>query len=223
MANTLDEMNVPTFENGRDVQVIPKQIPVTISNGWRNFFNIGMWFLPPIIGGVVVVFKKAQAKSFFERLQQRVQQAASTVDNYLEQRVMELKNVAPLVEKAVNLDKETFAKIAEYRGGGKATDVERNEFNNEVEILNRNFMAAIENYPDLKAHHAIEDAIQKNSYLQREITAAREHYNDVVTQWNMAVNTLYIKQLVAAEQGYTTRIPFATTADIKAAAREVFF
>lgn len=223
MANTLDEMNAPELEEGRDVRVIAKQLPITINKHWKNFFNIGMWFLPPIVGGIIVSVKKMKAKSYFERLQQRIQQAASTVDNYLEQRVVELKNVAPLVEKAIDLDKEAFAKIAQYRGGSKASDIERNEFNNAVESINHTFMAAVESYPDLKAHRTIEDAMQKNSYLQREITAAREHYNDVVAQWNREVNTLYIKQLVASEEGYTTRIPFVTSATIREEARATFF
>lgn len=223
MANTLDEMNAPELAEGRDVKVIAKQIPVEMSKGWRNFLNIGMWFLPPVIGGIVVIFKKAQAKTYFERLQQRIQQAASQVDNYLEQRVVILKNCAKILDKAIALDKETFTQVAGYRGGSKTDDTARSEFNDKVEQINRNIVLAVENYPDLKAHQELEDAMQQNSYLQREITAAREQYNDVIAQWNREINTLYIKQLVAAEQGYTTRIPFATSADIKEQARENFF
>jgi len=223
MANELDEMNAPQLEEGNDVKVIAKQIPVEMSSGWKAFLNVGMWFLPPIIGGIVVLVKKAQAKSYFQRLQQRIQQAASQVDNYLEQRVVILKSVAGLLDKAINLDKETFTQIAQYRGGNKTNDTERSEFNDQVELINRNIQIAVENYPDLKAHQEIEDAMQQNKYLQQEITAAREHYNDVVAQWNREINTLYIKQLVAAEQGYTTRIPFATSMDIKEQARKAFF
>lgn len=226
MANSLDEMNAPELEEGRDVKVIAKQVPVTISKGWKNFFNIGIWFCPPVIGlisGLVVVVKKQKAKSYFERLQQRIQQAASQVDNYLEQRVMILKNCAKLLDKAISLDKETFTQIAAYRGNGKTTDEARSEYNDKVEQMNKSIQIAFENYPDLKAHQELEDAMQQNSYLQREITAAREYYNDVVAQWNMAVNTLYIQQLVAAEQGLTTRIPFATSQEIKNQARGDFF
>lgn len=223
MANPLDEMTGSVLDAGRDVNVIATQLPVEIGKGWKIFFNVGMWFLPPIIGGIVIICKKAQAKAHFQRLQQRIQQAASKVDNYLEQRVMILKNCAKLLDKAIDLDKETMTKIAEYRGGSGKSDIERSEFHDKVEIVNRSINVALENYPDLKAHREIEDAMQQNSYLQREITAAREHYNDVVAQWNKEVNTLYIKQLVAAEQGYTTRVPFATTAEIKAEARDTFF
>lgn len=223
MANSLDEMNAPELKEGRDIKVIAKQLPVEMSKGWRIFLNIGMWFLPPVIGGVVVIFKKAQAKSYFERLQQRIQQAASQVDNYLEQRVVILTNCAKILDKAIEFDKDTFTKIAQYRGGNKTDDMTRSEFNDQVEQVNRNILVAVENYPNLKAHQELEDAMQQNAYLQKEITAAREQYNDVVAQWNREVNTLYIKQLVAAEQGYTTRIPFAVSTEIKEQARKNFF
>lgn len=223
MANSLDEMNAQQIAEGNDVKVIAKQLPVEMSKGWRNFLNIGMWFLPPIIGGVVVIFKKAKAKAYFERLQQRIQQAASQVDNYLEQRVVILKNCAKILDKAIDLDKEVFTKVAQYRGGTKTDDTTRSEFNDQVEQINRNVQIAVENYPDIKAHQELEDAMQQNSYLQREITAAREQYNDVISQWNRAVNTLYIKQLVATEEGYTTRIPFTTSFEIREAARKEFF
>ena len=75
----------------------------------------------------------------------------------------------------------------------------------------------------LKAHAAIADAIQQNSYLQKEITAARQLYNDSVMQWNADLFDWPTKQIVAARAGYTTRIPFTASAEVKAQARETFF
>ena len=80
-----------------------------------------------------------------------------------------------------------------------------------------------ENYPDLEAHDQIADAMQQNMYLQREITAARELYNDTVNAWNRDVFAWPTKMIVAARNGYTTRIPFIASAEIKAKAKDVFF
>ena len=82
---------------------------------------------------------------------------------------------------------------------------------------------AFESYPDLKAHAAIADAMQQNSYLQREITAAREVYNDTVSRWNQDVFAWPSKMIVAAKMGYTTRIPFTASKEIKQQARSKFF
>ena len=80
-----------------------------------------------------------------------------------------------------------------------------------------------EAYPDLKAHNEIADCMQQNSYLQKEITAAREKYNDSVAQWNADIFSWPTKMIVAARAGYTTRIPFTASAETKARARETFF
>ena len=65
--------------------------------------------------------------------------------------------------------------------------------------------------------------MRDNDYLQREITAAREVYNDTVRQWNQLIFVWPSYKIVAARKGYTTRIPFSTTDEIRKAAREVLF
>ena len=65
--------------------------------------------------------------------------------------------------------------------------------------------------------------MQQNHYLQREITAARTVYNSRVTQWNTDIYSWPTKMIVAARQGYTTRIPFTISAEKKEMARSTFF
>lgn len=224
MANELDEMTAVDMPEGRDVKVIAKQLPVKVGGG-SKFFDIIWWFLPiPIIGGIIWTIKKVKAKNYFQQLQQKLQHDASQIDNYLEQRVQVLQNCAALLDKAIDLDKDTFTKIAEYRAGTKPSDDEkRMEYAAEVEKLNKSVNIAFENYPDLKSHQAIADAMQKNMYLQREITAAREVYNDTVNVWNRDIYVWPTKQIVAAKEGYTTRIPYIADDETREAARKVFF
>ena len=219
MANELDEVTAVPREEGRDINVIDKQIPITVGGGTK-FFNIIIWLLPPIIGGIIWTVAKIKAGKYLSQLQQKIQHDASQIDNYLEQRVMILQNTAKILDKAIDLDKDTFVKIAEMRAGGSGN---LSETASAIENVNAKINIAMENYPDLKAHAEIADAMQQNSYLQREITAAREVYNDTVNQWNKAVYEWPAKQYVAAKRGYTTRIPFTTTKEIKEKARGVFF
>ena len=218
MANELDELTGPTLAEGKDVNVIAKQIPVTVGTG-SKVFEVVIWILPlPIFGGLIWLYKKRKAADYLQKLQQKIQHDASQIDNYLEQRVMILQNVAKLLDKSINLDKETFVEVAKARGNNNL-----NEQGAAVENINRAINVAIEAYPDLKAHNEIADAMQQNSYLQREITAAREAYNDTVATWNREIQEWPTKRIVAAKNGYTTRIPFTASAEIKAAARGVFF
>ena len=220
MANELDEMTGPVNAAGRDVNVIEKQIPVTVGFG-STLFEILLWVCL-IIPGLVFLFMKISAKNYFQQLQQKLQADASTIDNYLEQRVMILQNVAGLVSKAVELDKDVMKSVAAFRGGVNP-GMDRNQVQAQLDGAFGRLFPQVEAYPELKAHAAIADAMQQNSYLQKEITAARSLYNDTVSQWNRDVFSWPTKQIVAARAGYTTRIPFSASAETKARAREVFF
>ena len=220
MANQLDELNPELRDEGLDVNVIAKKIPVKVGVG-SLIFEIMLWVLG-IIPGVVFTFMKIKAKNYFQQLQQKIQADASTIDNYLEQRVQILKNLAKLVEKAIDLDKDVMKAVAAFRGG-RLTDGERNAVTNQIDGCFGRLFPQVEAYPDLKAHAAIAEAILQNSYLQKEITAARQLYNDSVMQWNADIFDWPTKQIVAARAGYTTRIPFTASAEIKSQARGTFF
>lgn len=224
MANELNELDPVTMPEGNDTHVIAKQLEVKVGVG-SKIFDVMWWLLPPVIGGIVWSVMKVKAKNYFQQLQQKLQHDASQIDNYLEQRVQILKNCARLVDKAIELDKDTFTKIAELRSGksGAGDDAARNEVATQLETISRKVNIAFENYPELRAHQELADAMQQNSYLQREITAAREVYNDTVNTWNREIFHWPTRQIVAAKQGYTTRIPFIADAETRAAARETFF
>ena len=219
MANELDEIRDEVNPAGRDVGVIEKQLPIKVGVG-SKVFEIILWVLG-IIPGIIFTSVKINAGKYLSQLQQKLQHDASTIDNYLEQRVVILENLAVLLDKAIDLDKDVMTKIAMYRGG--KSDEARNEVGQSIENISRNINIAFENYPDLKAHKEIADAIQQNSYLQREITAARELYNDTVNLWNASVYEWPAKQIVAAKRGYTTRIPYSVSSEVKQRAREVLF
>jgi len=217
MANGLDEMNDPIAE--RDVNVINKKIAVEKSTS-AIILEVVLWCLL-IVPGVIFFVKKIKAANYFKQLEQKLQHDASQIDNYLEQRVVVLKNAAKLVDKAIDLDKDTFESIAKYRSG--ASDEERNTVSEKIDNIGKAINVAFEQYPDLKAHNEIADAMQQNSYLQREITAAREVYNDTINTWNREIFVWPVNQMVAAKNGYTTRIPFAASKEIKEQAKDVFF
>ena len=216
MANELDELTGPINEKGQDINVIHKQIPVKV--GWGSTFFQVLLFILGIIPGIIFLCLKIKAGNYLSKLQQKIQHDASQLDNYLEQRVVILSNAAALVNKATKLDEDTFHAIAQARAGGSL-----NERAAALENVNSKINLAMEAYPELKAHQEIAMAMQQNSYLQKEITAAREVYNDTVLEWNGLMFKWPTYMIVAAKRGYTTRIPFATSQEIKQQARAVMF
>jgi LemA protein len=208
MANELDELTGPVNGAGRDINVIEKQLPTRV--GWGStLFEIILWCLF-IVPGLIFLFMKIGAKNYFQQLQQKIQADASTIDNYLEQRVQILKNLAKLVEKAIDIDKDIMKAVAAFRGG-RLPDSERNTVANQIDGCFGRLFPQVEAYPDLKAHAAIAEAVQQNSYLQKEITAARQLYNDSVMQWNADIFAWPTKQIVAAapatRRAFRSRLP----------------
>ena len=222
MPNELDETDVSTINTqGRDVHVIDKKVAVTL-DGTDKFMYVFAWVMF-IIPGLIFTVNTSKAKNYFQQLQQKIQHAASTIDNYQLQRVTILQNTAKLIEKAANLDKETFTDIAKLRANAVEDDNARIALAQQLQTAQKSINVAFENYPDLKAHKAIADAMQQNAYLQQEITAAREIYNDAVLRWNTEIFQVWAKKRAAAQSGYTTRIPFILAEDIKAQSQGVFF
>ena len=247
MANELDEITGPTNSEGRDINVIDKQLKVEVGAGTK-FFEIALWIFGPIVAfgigfastqkvgtgaiailagflpGLIFQWMKTQALAYFRKLQQKIQADASQIDNYLEQRVVILQNLAKLLDKSIELDKDVMKSVAAYRGGiNPNSDAERNRVAGQIDGMFSRIIPAIENYPNLKSQDNIADAIRQNSYLQKEITAARTLYNDTLTRWNQDIFAWPTKIIVAAKQGYTTRIPFTTSQEFKQAARGTFF
>ncbi|MBU6213921.1 MAG: LemA family protein [Actinomycetales bacterium] len=247
MPNDLDEKTGPVNPEGQDINVIDKQLSVTIGWGTR-FFEVSLWILGILLGagigllaghkpvfgatgavagllpGVIFQFMKTNAGAYLKQLQQQIQAAASQVDNYLEQRVVILQNLAALVSKSVNLDQEVMMGVAALRSGvNPDADQARNDRSASVDSMFGRINVAFEAYPELRAQENIAEAMRQNSYLQKEITAARNLYNDTVATWNRDIFSWPTKQIVATKAGYTTRIPFSASQETKAAARSTFF
>lgn len=249
MANLLDETTGPVNQNGREIHVINRQLPVTTGFG-SVLFEIALWALIPVcvlgyvllckdtianpvqvavigclagmLPGVIFIFMKIKAHNYFQQLEQRIQAEASNIDNFLEQRVQILQNVVGIVDRAIDLDKDVMKAVAALRGGS-VNGENREEVNAQVNMAFGRLFPQVEAYPELRAHEAIADAMQQNSYLQREITAARTVYNNRVTQWNTDIFAWPTKMIVAAKQGYTTRIPFSISEEVRQTAQSKFF
>lgn len=239
MANQLDEMNAEIMEEGREVHVIAKVIPVKAGGTEKMIpyviMVIGMIvilagflnenYIMAGVGVLVAVFpwwRLQQISSEFNMMEQRIQTAASEIDNFMEQRVRILMNVSKLVEKSIDVDKNVFSDIAKYRSGNFSEE-SRNEANAQINRASHAINVALENYPELQSQATIRDAMQQNSYLQREITAARSFYNDAVNTWNREIFSFPFKKIVAAKEGRTTRIPFIADKEVKEKAKGVFF
>jgi LemA protein len=221
MANELDEATGPVDPEGREVNVINKQLQPEVDKGTKIFIVV-LWIF--VLPGLIFWIMKRNATAYLQGLQQRVQSHASQIDTFMEQRVMILQNLAKLLDKSIDLDKDVMKSVAQYRSGGKGvTDTARNETAGQIESMFSRINVAFEAYPELKAQENIAEAMRQNSNLQKEITAARTLYNDSVETWNRDIFAWPVKLSVAAEKKYTTRIPYSISSAMKEQARGTFF
>lgn len=247
MVNPLDEVTGPVNVEGRDTNVIDKQIEVKIGSSERIFesaiwfvglpiafgigygasSNVGIALAVMILGflpGVIFQMMKARALAYLRGLEQKIQANDSQIDNYMEQRGQILQNLERLLATSIDLDKDVMKSIAAYRSGMKPdSEATRNERAAALDGVASRINVAFEAYPNLKAQDNIAEAMRQNSYLQKEITAARTLYNDTVATWNREIFAWPTKLIVAAKNGFTTRIPFIASAEVKADARKTYF
>lgn len=204
-----------------EIQVDTKVETVTVGAG-AKLFEALLWFLF-VIPGLIFQGCKVSAENYFNALKQKINNQASEIDNYLQQRVVVLQNCAKLLDRAIDLDKSVYTNITELKYRPGMSDAERNQLTLNLDNQWGNVHMLVERYPDLRAHDAIQEAMRQNMMLQKEITAARTLYNDAIYAWNSAIFQYPAKRIVAAKHGYTTRIPFVATKKNIQQAEEVFF
>ncbi len=188
--------------------------------GGDKAWAVVSWFLL-IIPGFVYRSQLKQADVYFNKLKAKINHDASQIENFLEQRVVILENLSALINKEMAFERDALSQIASYRNGiqvGMMNMAAQLIGNAETQIKD-----VFRDHPELMSNSAIEKAIKENDYLQREITAARECYNDSVNEWNSSLFESRAKRVVAAKKGYCTKKLFVTSHEIRSKAREVLF
>ena len=246
MANMLDELDQNTnMEEGNAVHVIAKQIPVMPNRSAVVFIKaltyggiiIGLIFgvissilmmdiLPLVIcisSGLTLTFiavgGKIIALNDLRRVEQDINAAASTLDNYLAQRVTVIKSMGQVAKEAVQLDKEAFRDIAAMRSGMSYSNEEQTLIDHAASSVR----ITLECYPELKSHEMLQHLAQEDAYLVAGITEARNQYNSVVNRWNHMIYGWPFYQYEAGLHEYTTRIPYIASNEVKMEGESVLF
>ncbi|MBN3535025.1 LemA family protein [Mycoplasma procyoni] len=121
------------------------------------------------------------------RMQNGVNQAASTIDTQLAKRADTLVKLVDQVksykefEKSLLVDVTRMRSLAHSSNGSAEERVELDEISTRV---SRQINVAFEAYPDLKASSLYDTLMKESIYLEEELSAARRLYNSKVTEFN---------------------------------------
>ena len=140
-----------------------------------------------VLGIVIIVFGYEFNK--FITLKNKVKQAKSTIEVYLNQRFDLIPNLVECVKGYMLHEQETFAKIAEMRSEYNS---EKNKDLKKGAALNsecNKILAVGENNPNLKASEQFMNLQKTLTKIESQLQAARRIYNGDVTLFNTAIET----------------------------------
>lgn len=123
------------------------------------------------------------------RAENKVKQAKSGIDVYLNQRFDLIPNLVECVKAYSKHEKDLFEEIANLRN---IYSTNRGDLKNAENLNNKinQIIAVAENYPELKASEQYLN-LQKNlSKIESQLQAARRIYNNEVTNYNNKINMI---------------------------------
>lgn len=142
-----------------------------------------------IVIGIIILIVFSMYNTLV-KMRNKVKQAESGIDVYLNQRFDLIPNLVECVKGYSKHEKDIFEKIVKLR-----TEYMNNKKTNlkQAEKLNNNMnkiIAVAENYPELKASEQYLN-LQKNlSKIESQLQAARRIYNNEVTRYNTKIATV---------------------------------
>ena len=171
-----------------------------------------MW-LVIIILIIVVVFIFITYNSLV-KLNNRVEEAFSTMDVYLKKRWDLIPNIVEVVKGYATHEKDTLEEIISLRNNS----YDKLDINGKVNINNKlsssvnRLMVIVEKYPDLKASDNFIDLSKQLVKVEEDIANARKYYNGTVRIYNNKVE-MFPSNLVAKILGYKEKNMFEVSAD----------
>lgn len=141
-----------------------------------------------IIALIIVILIILGSYNSLVKLRNKVNQAKSGIDVYLNQRFDLIPNLVECVKGYAKHEAEVLEKITQLRA-----EYSRSKNIKEAEKLNNDInqvIAVAEQYPELKASEQFLNLQKSLSKMESQLQAARRIYNNEVTAYNTTINTV---------------------------------
>ena len=141
-----------------------------------------------IIALIIVILIILGSYNSLVKLRNKVNQAKSGIDVYLNQRFDLIPNLVECVKGYAKHEVEVLEKITQLRA-----EYSRSKDIKEAEKLNNGInqvIAVAEQYPELKASEQFLNLQKSLSKMESQLQAARRIYNNEVTAYNTTINTV---------------------------------
>jgi LemA protein len=163
-----------------------------------------MWIVIAIIA-VIVIYVVYLYNSLIS-LKNRVDNGWAQIDTQLQRRYDLIPNLIETVKGYAAHEKEVFENVTKARADMKSasTVAEKASADNAITDTLKSLFAVAEAYPDLKANQNFKELQMELTNTENKISFARQFYNDVVTQFNTALE-VFPKNIVASMLHFTPR------------------
>ena len=150
----------------------------------------------------------------FIALQNKIEEAFSTIDVYLVKRSDLIPNLVNVVKGYTKHESETLEKIVAARQSalGAKTHEEKIAAADKLSEAVRGLNVLVEAYPEIKADSNFLKLQGELSSIEEDVATARRYYNGVVRQYNTKVQS-FPSSIVASVKGFVRQPLFEVSDD----------
>ena len=164
-----------------------------------------------VLLAVLAVLYFISTNNAFVALQNKIEEAFSTMDVYLVKRAELIPNIVATVKGYAKHETETLEKVIAARNSA-VTAGDKIAADTELTKAVRQVFALAESYPELKANTNFLNLQQQLSSIEEDIATSRRYYNGVVRQYNTKLQT-FPSSLVASAKGLVRQPMFEVSDD----------
>ena len=168
-----------------------------------------MWLYIIIAIVVILLLLVFTTYNSFVKLNNKVEEAFSTMDVYLKKRWDLIPNIVETVKGYAKHEKSTLEEVINLRNSSydKMNTNDKVEVNNKLSQGISKLMAIAEAYPDLKANENFKDLSNQLTKVEDDIAMARKYYNGTVRIFNDKAQ-MFPSNIIAGIFGYKVKNMF---------------
>lgn len=168
-----------------------------------------MWLYIIIAIVVVLLLLVFTTYNSFVKLNNKVEEAFSTMDVYLKKRWDLIPNIVETVKGYAKHEKSTLEEVINLRNSSydKMNTNDKVETNNKLSHGISKLMVIAESYPELKANENFKDLSSQLTRVEDDIANARKYYNGTVRIFNDKVQ-MFPSNIIASIFGYKVKNMF---------------
>lgn len=168
-----------------------------------------MWLYIFIVIVTVFLLLTFITYNSFVKLNNKVEEAFSTMDVYLKKRWDLIPNIVETVKGYAKHEKITLEDVINLRNSSydKMNTNDKVEVNNKLSQGISKLMTIAEAYPDLKANENFKNLSDQLTKVEEDIANARKYYNATVRNFNNKVQ-MFPSNIIASIFGYKVKNMF---------------